>query len=100
MKKTGTARFISRPRRVSEIQENPGTPEENYRIVKTVTLRAIDYENFTEDLLIDRPFLDSYAALCRDSGDCLYVKRRGAAEGILVFPDQDRRLAAAALLRE
>ncbi len=100
MTRTGTARFLSRPRRVSEIQETQETVVRNYRIVKTVVLSAIDYENFTEDLLIDRPFLNSYAVLCRQSGDCLYVKRRGAAEGILVFPDQDRRVAAAALFRE
>ncbi len=52
-----TAYFVNHPRRVSDLRQ-PHLPEaeQAYAIVQTVTLRPIDYENFSEDLLADRAF--------------------------------------------
>ena len=57
-----TAYFVNHPRQVSDPHQ-PHLPEaeQAYAIVQTVTLRPIDYENFSEDLLADRAFLTPLA---------------------------------------
>ena len=84
------AYFISTPRTYRDLLK-PHLPEaeREYEIVKTIELSGIDYENFCEDMLVDRQFIEDNAALCED-GDvlrCLLVKQRGKNEGILVMPE-------------
>lgn len=85
-----TACFVKHPRNAAEVRQ-PHDPcaETPYEIVKTITLSPIDYENFITDLLADRQFLQDNAHLCSE-GDlmrCLFVHRRGRADGLLVVPN-------------
>ena len=84
-----TAYFLYRPRRISDLlvphlleQEHP------YTIVEEVRLSHIDYENFTEDLLADRAFLERYDGPLSVDGvyQCLLVREWSSTEGILVVP--------------
>ena len=79
------AYFISTPKTYRDLLK-PHLPEaeREYEIVKTIELSGINYENFSEDMLVNRQFIEDNAALCED-GDvlrCLLVKRRGKHEGI------------------
>lgn len=83
------AYFISTPRTYRDLLK-PHLPEaeREYEIVKVIELSGLAYENFCEDMLVDRQFLEDNAALCKD-GDvlrCLLVKQRGRHAGILVVP--------------
>ena len=71
----GTAYFVNRPRRVSDLRQPhlPGA-ERAYTIVQTITLRPIDYENFSEDLLADRAFLTPLAQR-GEVLQCIFVTR-------------------------
>ena len=89
MEEPQTAYFLHRPRRIGELsvphlleQEHP------YTIVTEVRLSHIDYENFTEDLLADRAFLERYDVPLSINGvyQCLYVHCRDRSDGILVVP--------------
>lgn len=51
-----------------------------------VELSTIEYENFAEDLLVERSFLQQNIP----QGACLLVKARRQREGILVYPQGDR----------
>ena len=99
MDKTGKAWFVTRPRRRSEIHPAQDNQERPYRVVKTITLGAIDFGNFSEDMLVDRPFLDSFSELCKEPGDCLFIKLRGTQEGFLIIPNQGKRVEAAAWVK-
>lgn len=84
---TGYAYFIPRPRVFADLFRPHLIEEERpYHIVKTVTLPAIDYENFITDMLVDRAFLEAFSPLCTAPGDCLLVRRHAAYDGVLVIP--------------
>ena len=94
-----TAYFVSRPRRYEDLlRPHDVRLERPYRVVRTVTLAPIDYENYTEDLAPSRDFLEGgpFAA----DGDpvlCLLIRCRGREGGLLVCPDCQGRTALAAL---
>ena len=91
------AYFFLRPRRASEMNYNdPGGRWMEYRVVAQIRLSKMDYENFCEDLLADRQFIEDNRALCLKAGDCLLVSQRGRSDGLLIVPYQDCfvRLAA------
>ena len=84
-----TAKFVPCPCRIDELmdREEPGVwlP---YRVVTTVELGAVDYENFITDMLVEREFLESAAGLC-SAGEvmwCIKVRRKGCADSVLVVP--------------
>ncbi len=83
------AYFISTPRTYRDLlKPHLLEAEREYEIVKVIELSGIAYENFCEDMLVDRQFLEDNAVLC-EGGDvlrCLLVKQRGKHEGILVVP--------------
>lgn len=92
MNLSGTAYFVRRPRTIADLQApHPLDQERPYAIVKTIQIRAIDYENFATDLLADRSFIESNAHLCErsDIWKCLLVCQRGKSGGILVLPEND-----------
>ena len=94
-----TARFISRPRRIEELREFGIGLLRPYRIVSTVCLGGMDYENFVTDLLADRAFLEN-APNCGKEGEvlcCLRVSSPGR-ENILVVPDGTGHVALVALV--
>ena len=67
-----------------------------YRVVAQIRLNKTDYENFCEDLLADRQFIEDNCSLCLKAGDCLLVSQKERSDGLLIVPYQDCfvRLAA------
>lgn len=90
MKDYGYAFFVKNPRRAEDlIRPHSVEQEKEYKVVKTIRLSTIDYENFITDMLADRKFLEENSALCRHDGTvarCLKICRRGLNESILVVP--------------
>ena len=95
----GYAYFVERPRRIEDLmvphlieQERP------YRIVTEIQLPAIDYENFITDMLADRQFIEDHSKCCKkgEVWECLFVRRRGQADGVLIIPEQDCFVGCAA----
>ena len=90
MQDTGTAYFARRPRRADELMQPHLLEEEReYRVVQTVLLPDMDYDNFVTDLLADREFLEPFAGLCSrgEVWDCLRVALEDGTESILVMPE-------------
>lgn len=84
------AYFVEFPRRIEDLQcPHLIDCERPYRIVATVALRKIDYENFITDMIADRQFLEDHAYLCSEGEvwRCILVKQRGKSDGVLVVPD-------------
>ena len=103
MKSEGFACFIRRPRRVEELlMPHPVEWETAYSIAKTVELGRMDYENFINDLLVERWFLeanpDEQAIFERRA--CILVRQKGSEDGILVQPAPDGYVAWAAYYAE
>ena len=87
MKYRKTAYFIHRPRRLSDLLvPHLTSAERSYEIIATVELPKIDYENFCEDLLADRSFLEGYScpSLPAKPLQCVLLKKNGQPDGILV----------------
>ena len=103
MERIETAFFVFRPRRIDDLLVPHFLEREHqYQIVADVTLKAIDYENFAEDLLADREFLEPYAEHC-DKGTiyrCIFVHQKGSKEGILIVPEQGCFVSCAAYLAD
>ena len=94
-----TAYFFSRPRRIEELRDFGIGMLRPYRIVSTVCLGGMDYENFVTDLLADRAFLEDVPG-CGEDGKvlcCLRVSCPGR-EDILVVPDGTSHVELAALV--
>ena len=94
-----TAYFLHRPRRISELSAPHLLAEErSYSIIGEINLRHIDYENFSEDLLADRSFLERYNGPSSVNGEfqCLYVHCWARPDGILVVPKDGFVFQAAA----
>ena len=100
MIKSGYAYFAARPRRIEDLLKPHDIRRETpFHIVKTIYLRAIDYENFTTDLLADRGFIEAFSPLCKKPEDCLFVTRRQRQEGVLVRPEEQAYVKAAAYVK-
>lgn len=93
------ALFFFEPRRIDDLAPgNPGGKWMEYRIVKTIYLNKIDYENFTTDLLADRQFIEDNHGLCVENGDCLLITNRTHTRELLVIPWNECFVRYAALL--
>lgn len=95
------AYFVHRPRTYRDLIK-PHLPEveRQYEIVKVINPSGIAYENFSEDMLADRQFIEDNTALCGE-GDvlrCLFVRQRGKREGILVIPERGAYVKRAAYI--
>ena len=93
-----TAYFISRPRQIEELRAEENGQRHPYRIVSSLRLGGMDYENFVTDLLADRAFLENVPG-CGEVGPlvrCLCVTCRGR-DSVLVLPDGTGHVALAAL---
>lgn len=92
MSEQGFAYFVERPRRLEELLcPHLLEAERAYRVVKTLRLSKIDFENFITDMVADRQFLEDNAYLCSREGTpirCLKVYCRYLPVQILVVPDQ------------
>lgn len=94
-----TAYFIRRPRRIEELRAEEDGRRRPYRVISSLRLGGMDYENFVTDLLADRAFLEDVPG-CGEVGNvlcCLRVSCPGR-EDILVVPDGTGHVALAALV--
>ena len=90
--------FVFRPRTVSDLSIRTADGKwREYRIVKTVRLSRIEYENFTTDLLADRQFIEDSAPLCTAPGDCLLITGKQQQQELLIIPWQGCFVRHAAL---
>lgn len=90
--------FVFRPRTVSDLSIGTGDGKwREYRIVETVRLSRMDYENFTTDLLADRQFIEDSAPLCTGPEDCLLITGMQRQQELLVIPWQGCFVRYAAL---
>ena len=84
------AYFVERPRAIEDLlQPHLFEKEQEYRIVKTIELGKMDYENFITDMLADRQFIEDNAALCSrgEVWQCLLIRQRRCSDGVLVMPE-------------
>lgn len=98
----GFAYFVKRPRTADDLlRPHLIEQEQEYEVVKTITLSAMDYENFITDMLADRAFLEENAGLCSKSAPffCLLITRRGGENGVLVVPNGAYVESAAATVK-
>ena len=89
MTKTGYAYFVRSPHRIDELMcPHPVESEREVEVVKTITLPAIDYENFVTDMLADREFIEHNENLCsrEKAWKCILVRQHGKKGGVLVMP--------------
>ena len=92
------AYFVFRPRRIEDLKlSNPDGKWMEYRIVRTICLSKIDFENFATDLLADRQFIEDNAMRCIERGDCLLITNRECSDELLVIPWQNSFVHRAAL---
>ena len=99
----GFAYFVKRPRTADDLMRpHLLEQEQEYEVVKTIALPAIDYENFITDMLADRAFLEENSDLCSKDIPllCLLITRRGCENGVLVVPNGAYVNMAAAILRD
>ena len=103
MQKKGYAYFVNRPRRITDLQVLHAFDQESpYEIVAEIALPAIDYDNFINDLTVDRAFIENNALLC-ENGEikkCLYVHGQNSNTGILVIPEDACWVGWAAIMNE
>ena len=94
----GNEYFVLYPRRISDLQKpHHLESEKHYHIVDEIRLSSIDYENFSEDLLADRAFLDHYQGPHTKDGalQCTLVRYWNQTDGVLVVPQNGFILYAA-----
>ena len=92
METAGSAYFVRFPCRIEDLQALHLVERERpFEIVKTVKLAKIDYENFITDMLADRQFIEDYGKRCKkgEVWECLFVRRKGRSDGVLIMPEQD-----------
>ena len=84
------AYFVERPRTIEDLlQPHLFEKKQEYRIVKTIELGKMDYENFIMDMLADRQFIEDNAGLCSrgEVWQCFLIRQRGCSDGVLVMPE-------------
>ena len=90
MERYSTAYFVYEPRTNADLlQPHDIRLERPFQIAATVTLSAMDYENFITDMLADRAFLEEHTEDCSEGEvwQCILVRQRNQKDGILVVPD-------------
>ena len=97
MKRSGTARFLCQPRNIEELTAAASGQLRAFRIVKTITLSKIEYDNLSADMIADRIYLEQYGHLCNmgDVWKVLDIHQKGKDRHILVIPESDYILWAA-----
>ena len=91
VQQTGYAYFVEKPRVVEDlVRPHPIEQERAFEIAKVIQLGAIDFENFTTDMVADRQFIEDNAERCvkGEVWKCLLVQRRGRCDGVLVMPEE------------
>ena len=90
--------FVFRPRRMEDLLPgNKNGKWQEFQIVKTIHLGKLDFENFANDLLVDRQFIEDNAVLCQQPNDCLLVTTRAHTNELLILPWKGSYVRFAAL---
>ncbi len=103
MDRHGYAYFIRYPRIVEDLLVlHDASLEQRYEIVKEIRLQAIDFDNFSTDLTVERLYIEDYAYLCGkgDVWKCLLIRGRNPGYGVLVLPEASGFVGWAAYFRE
>lgn len=87
-----TAYFVKLPFRLEDLRRpRLISKERSYVVEKTITLAAIDYENFVTDMTVERWFIEENKSQCHIDANglwhCLLVRRRSSPDGVLVMSD-------------
>ena len=84
----GYAYFVQNPRRIDDLFQ-PHLPEKEmpYVVAASVVLSNLDYENFTQDMTVDRPILENYSWLCSIGPVwcCILVYKKGKREEVIIW---------------
>ena len=103
MIRRGYAYFIQHPRIMEDLLVlHDAADEQPYEIVKEIKLQAMDFDNFTTDLTVERQYIEGNASLC-GKGDvwrCLLIRGRDPGYGILVLPETNGYVGWAAYYGE
>ena len=86
------ALFVKHPRTYQDLQNPDGMAAEfPYRVVQTISLDGLDFENFLHGMDADREYLENYAPLCSDGAvkECLLIQKEHEAGGILAVPNPE-----------
>lgn len=89
MNTTGCAFFVDFPRTIEDlIVPHDINMEQEYEIVATAKLGAMDFENFVTDMVADRQFIEDNCDLCSvgEVWKCLLIQQNGKKDGVLVIP--------------
>ena len=84
MNRTGRAFFVDFPRIMEDLKAlHDINAEQDFEIVATVKLGAIDFENFVTDMVADRQFIEDNCDLCSVGGvwKCLLVQQKVHVSG-------------------
>lgn len=103
MEKTGTAYFADFPRILDDLKKPHLIDDERpYKIVATVALGKMDYDNFCTDMVADRQFIEDNYDLCGAGPvwKCLFVHQRGRKDGVLIVPTDGCYVKYAAYIPE
>ena len=103
MDRHGYAYFIQHPRIMEDLLVLHDVQDEQpYKIVKEIRLQAMDFDNFTTDLTVERQYIEDNASLCckGDVWKCLLIRGRDPGYGILVLPETNGYVGWAAYSRE
>lgn len=79
----GEVYFVNRPRTIDDLcVPHPVEKRRALKIIKTIRLSAMDYENFIYDMLADRGFIEENYALCsqREIWECIFVCEKTPAK--------------------
>lgn len=85
-----TAYFVRKPRTLYDLrQPHLVEQEQAFEVVAEIVLSAIDYENFSLDMVADRQFIEDNASKTAAGSimKCIFAHGRGKHEGILVVAD-------------
>jgi hypothetical protein len=89
-----TALFIHKPAKLEDLVcPCPVEDLKEYIVEKTIMLDRIDFENFVEDMSVEREFIEEFSPLCRIDNNkvwhCLLIRQEGKSDGVLVMADHD-----------
>lgn len=91
MNERGQAFFVRRPRTIRELWSPHLLEKERpYEIIRTVRLSAVAFDNFAEDMLADRAFLEDGGEVCARGvrWKCVFVFSSAREGGVLVVPER------------
>lgn len=96
--KVGQAVFVSQPKNLDELMNPKDFMLKKYEVVKEVELDNLAWDNFVDDLQIEREFLETpkYQSIYLDVFECILVYTPNIPHGILAVADEDGLIQYAA----